>query len=386
MIDMFELIPLTLIVIGPLVVGAIKGYFTIKLARVLADIVSPTVSALGVVYFLDILLVSTQVIAEPHPTNMGYVLVLAAAAALSWFGFYLTIGLGVKLAEKNYAGLQSDMERGTELAGRVIIPTLEKSLQKSKEDTDVIMKNRNDALLSHIRESSDTITRLGKQLCNIQESVETQKNFIGAVYKNQQGIDSLLKSVKEYFETIPNLQDELAARIESIKALQEDVPDADGTSKTVLTPEDGRTNRAIGLKKQDEMAQALCDMGFDVKVGHGAGKPDCIIKKKGRKDVVAVGSNKAYSLYDEQGRMQRRITRKDCTPEIKLAARLKVPMALIVTNIVNDRRWASIVELTELEDWKGESTPVMLAKNDEGSGIELEEIFADSVVELGGQA
>ena len=386
MINMIEVILPIMISVSPFIVGAIKRYFASNLARVLADIVPPIVAALSVMYFLDILLVSTQVVTESHLTNIWYITGLATATILSGIGFYLAIGLGVKLAEKNYAGLQSDMERGTELAARIIIPSLERLLRKSREDTDVIMKNRNDALLSHIRESSDTITRLEKQLCNIQESVETQKNFIKAVYKNQQGIDSLLKSVKEYFETIPNLQDELAARIESIKALQEDVPDADGTSKTVLTPEDGRTNRAIGLKKQDEMAQALCDMGFGVKVGHGAGKPDCIIKKKGSKDVVAVGSNKAYSLYDEQGRMQRRITRKDCTPEIKLAARLKVPMALIVTNIVNDRRWISIVEPTELDDWKGESTPVMLAKDDETSGIELEEIFADGVVELGGQA
>ena len=193
MINMIEVILPIMISVCPLIVGAFKGYFASNLARVLADTVPPIVAALSVMYFLDILLVSTQVVTESHLTNIWYITGLAAATILSGIGFYLTIGLGVKLAEKNYAGLQSDMERGTESAGRIIIPSLEKLLRKSREDTDVIMKNRNDALLSHIRESSDTITRLGKQLCNIQGSVETQKNFISAVYKNQQRIDSLPK-------------------------------------------------------------------------------------------------------------------------------------------------------------------------------------------------
>ena len=61
-------------------------------------------------------------------------------------------------------------------------------------------------------------------------------------------------------------------------------------------------------------------------------------------------------------------------------------MVLFVTNLVNGRRWILIVEPAELRDWKGESTPVMLAKNDEGSKIELEEMFADGIVELGVQA
>ena len=386
MLDIAELILPIMVFTGPFAVGALKGYLTVNLARVLADIITPTVAALGVVYFLDMLLVSTQIIAESGTADIWYVLGLGVAAVLSWCGFYMAIGLGVLLAVKNDAGLQSDMEHGMELAERMVFPSLKRLLEESKKGMDELAKKRNAAVSDMIDVLDERIKDLEEQSQDTKESISVQQENIGAVYKHQQGLVPLLKSVKEYFETIPHLQDELVARIESLDEMQGDDPDTDGTLKTVLTPEDGRANRNMGHDKQDETARILRGMGFDVAVAHGPGQPDFVIKRKGTDTVVATGSCKAYTLHDEPKRMQRRVSRKDCIPEIKLAARLDVPMALLVTNRINGRKWIKIVESDELRGWEGVTTPVILAKNDEDSEIELEEIFADGVVNLGGVA
>lgn len=146
MIDMAELVIPTLTIMGPLVVGAFKGYFAIKLMRVLADIVSPTVAALGVMFFLNLLLIHTQVVTESDLTNIWYPAGLGAITVFSGFGFYLAVGLGGRLAERNHAGLQSDMENGLVLAKSVIVPSLEDILRQSEERTKGIMTEKTTAL------------------------------------------------------------------------------------------------------------------------------------------------------------------------------------------------------------------------------------------------
>ena len=102
--------------------------------------------------------------------------------------------------------------------------------------------------------------------------------------------------------------------------------------------------------------------------------------------IIAAGSNKSFTLYDEPKRMQRRVSSKDCQPELILAKKIDVPMVLFITNRRNGRRWMSIVKSSNLEEWKGESTPVMLAKDDDDSGQILEEEFCSNIVNLGGNA
>ena len=135
------------------------------------------------------------------------------------------------------------------------------------------------------------------------------------------------------------------------------------------------------------MAQILCDTGFDVKVGHGTGEADYTIKNKDSV-IIAIGSNKSYTLHNEPKRMQRRITAKDCTPELILAKKLDddTPMVLFVTNRINGRKWMKVIPSADLNSWNGISTPVMLAKDDEESRILCEEAFANGIVSLGGNA
>lgn len=218
------------------------------------------------------------------------------------------------------------------------------------------------------------------------EYVERKDEAIDDLSETLLKIDCELERVANHLDAVPQLREELEARIEAIKMLQEDVPNTDGAPKTVLTPEDGRANRIRGHEQQDEMAQALRGFGFEVTVGHGIGKPDFKIRMSGGVKITAVGSNKAYTLHDELKRMQRRVTYKDCLPEAVLAKKLGVPMVLFVTNTSNGRRDMLIVGPDELKEWKGVSTSVRLAKNDARTGAELEEEFAKGIVALGGKA
>ena len=111
-----------------------------------------------------------------------------------------------------------------------------------------------------------------------------------------------MSKAAEYFAKNPDAYQELIARIEAIKAMQqpddEEEPEegrqevgeagkqgkdgfADGTvpaTATKITTQGGRANREAGHKQQDEMAQLLRDKGFNVKVGHGIGEPDFTIR------------------------------------------------------------------------------------------------------------
>lgn len=68
-----------------------------------------------------------------------------------------------------------------------------------------------------------------------------------------------------------------------------------------------------------------------------------------------------------------------------MAKKLQVPMVLFVTNKRNGRRWMKIIPSSELDEWMGESTPVMLAKDDDDSGDVLRKGFSNNMSDLGGE-
>ncbi len=145
------------------------------------------------------------------------------------------------------------------------------------------------------------------------------------------------------------------------------------------------------------MAQYLRDVGFEVTDGHGAGQPDFIIKKKriicydvdgtgeeSTTEIVAVDSNKSFTLKDQPKRKQRRISADDCVPEIILAKKLHIPMIILVTNRNNKRRWAAKIPYEQLNDkWSGVTTPVMLAQDDADSKQIAEEEFLSVLASIG---
>lgn len=255
---------------------------------------------------------------------------------------------------------------------------------KMDEKIQGIMQQRNQDILDYLQGMYDVDSDL---ICKTSESLEmakqqTQKT--DELLKKYTWAILILEQIAKYFENIPHLYEVLLSRIETIKTLDEDSQDTCEFADTILTPEDDRENRIIGHRQQDEMAQILRDAGFDVKVGHGTGEADYIIKDKGGV-IIAVGSNKSYTLHNEPKRMQRRITAKDCSPELILAKKLdNTPMVIFVINRINGRKWMKSISSDELNSWNGTSTPVMLAKDDEESKILAEEEFANGIMNLGG--
>ncbi|HET7336965.1 MAG TPA: hypothetical protein VFJ23_03630, partial [Candidatus Nitrosotalea sp.] len=193
----------------------------------------------------------------------------------------------------------------------------------------------------------------------------------------------LIQLCNEYDEKIAIAETKAEALNSIIQQQQEQKiqQPQDQETDTILTPQDGMANRTIGIEAQHEMARYLGEIGFDIKESHGAGEADFIIRKKD--EIVAIGSNKAYMLYDEPKRMQRRISSKDVEPEIILAKKLQIPLIVFVTNRKNCRRWACIIKQDGLSEWTGVSTPVMLAKDDESSGRILQEEFASILAGFG---
>lgn len=200
--------------------------------------------------------------------------------------------------------------------------------------------------------------------------------------KNAESLSNIVVSFVVVLDHLREDQKILEARIEALSGTKEEVKEEDeGLTETKLTPLDGRASRTTGIEMQHEMARYLEGRGFEVTESNGPGQADYIIRYDD--DIVAIGSNKAYTLTDEPKRMQRRISAKDVEPELVLARKLKVSMVLFVTNIRNGRRWTQIVKVEELAEWQGVSTPVIMAKDDEASGKRLEEDFASVLASFG---
>ena len=386
MMNILDLVVPAVIFLIPLFAGALKGYSASKMIRIVADFVSPTISALAVVYFLDVTLINTGIVTESSSSSdIWYVCGLAVFGLLSWYGFFRLVRFGSRIANRNNAGLQSDIRHGLELSSLIIGPLLESFVQKLTTNINNMMQEKNDVVLDGMKDVDNTNIDLMVKCNTVLRLIKEQSQKIDEMSSRQSKTDSILEQVVQYFANVPHLYEILLSQIEAIRAQQENTPDVGDTAETVLTAEDGRANRIIGHRQQDDMAQTLRDTGFEITVGHGTGAPDYIIKDRNG-TIVAVGSNKSYTLHNEPKRMQRRIPAKDCSPELILAKKLQIPMVLFVTNRINGRRWMSIIAPSELESWRGTSTSVMLAKDDNETGQLLEEGFSNGIVNLGGNA
>lgn len=387
MIDIIHLVIPAAILLAPMLAGVFKEYFASNLMRVILNFIAPTSSTLLAVYFLDILLINTGIVIElAASSDIWYICGLAVYGILLWYGFFRLVEFGSQIAYTNNVGLQNNTKKGLELSGSIIGPLFESFEEKSNQNINQILKQRNDEILDRIGEINainvNLMTKCNATLELVIKQTKKSDNFSD----RQSKIDSILQQVEQYFAKIPKLYEILLSQIETIKAQQDDTSVIHETSKTVLTAEDGRANRIIGHQQQDEMAQSLRDVGFKINVGHGTGTPDYIIKDRNDIAIIAIGSNKSYTLHDEPKKMQRRITVKNCQPELILAKKLEIPMVIFVTNRTNNRRWMRIVSSSDLESWNGESTPVSLVKDDDDSGQILKEKFCSNIVSLGGDA
>ena len=424
----------------PLFAGALKGYSANGIIRILARFAAPTISALLITYVIlyHSLLLSPFGITFEDNTNQEYAIPIAMSfVVLLWLLFYKLVSFGESIGQEEDSGLRADGTKITKQVNQIITPTLDEFAEK-------IQANTEEKLEDFISKLTDTIipeiSKVTENQQNIQDSIDTfNKNEeqrrihhierdkrIAWLLDSQHDQNDLLATVKDWFLQNPNTYEILTSRIEAIKIQQQnnrihnsnysikndseddgsDTNDDDKKdSDAKLTTFDGIANRAIGHKKQQEMAQYLRDVGFEIIDGHGAGQPDFIIKKKkildydldgtGREEkstmeIVAVGSCKSYTLKDQPKKKQRRISADDCIPEITLAKKLQIPMIILVTNRNNNRRCALKISYDELVNgdgkekrWSGISTPVILSQDDPESGQELEEKFCSVLASIG---
>ena len=390
----------------PFAGGAVKFYFASGMLRIFLKVAPTCISTVYLTYFIGTILIDTDT-KGPVGAALDTQYLIPAIAILGALIpiFFVISHYGEKVAVTERAGVQSDIKKGAKTVGEELTPMLESFMGNVKTS---VKKNVSACLAGQ----SSAIADLEKELKDYASTLGELAGTVSGLTEAINGFHDTMGKVAEYFAKNPDAYQELIARIEAIKYMQqpddEEKPEesrqkvvetgkrgkdgfADGTAPattTKITTQGGRANHEAGHKQQDEMGQLLRDRRFDVKVRHGIGEPDFIIRlsKSGVIISVAAVANKFYTLHDEPRKRQRRISVKDCRPELALAKKLKIPMVLIVTNRINGRMWMYIVNVDELKTWKGISTPVMLVKGDDGTGQELEEEFASNIVKLGGRA
>ena len=425
----FDTIVYTVILgVMPIIAGAIKNYSSNGIIRILTRFVVPTVSAVLITYtlFFNEMMLSVFDAIGYDNSNVEYMIAISTIAIL-WYMFYKLVSFGQRIGKQEDAGIQADINMVSYRVMQVFEPKLNDFAENIKNDNgdtlDEFRTKIESAIfpkIENVKENQNKIQDTADSLCNAQEQSVLSLN------KLQENVDSLSEKIEDqnqiigkvnsWLENNPHLYEILLSRIEAISIqnktnkisdirniTNDDDSTDDSNTKTLLTTQDGIANRAIGHTKQQEMAQYLRDVGFEVGDGHGAGEPDFIIKKKkitgydldgtGEEsimEIVAVGSCKSYTLKDQPKKKQRRISTDDCIPEITLAKKLHIPMIILVTNRNNSRRWAAKISYDDLvngdgkgKKWSGISTPVILAQDDPESAQMLEEQFLSILASIG---
>jgi len=426
----FVIVYIIIIGVIPMFTGALKDYSANGIIRILARFAAPTTSAVAITYVIFYYgLLSSFGIA---PAEDDYELqeyatiipIVISFVVLLWLLFYKLVSFGENIGRREDAGLQRDGNKITNQVNAIITLTLDSFTEKITSNIVDKLENFGTDLKESVIPQMEKITQnqqeIKDKLDYFEEKEESrdqhqhkQAEKIDQLIEIQQKQNDVLKTVQQWFAHNPNQYEILLSRTEALNAQNKmitpnsdnnarnipsnDISANDSNTETILTTQDGIANRIIGHKKQEEMAQYLRDVGFEVTDGHGAGQADFIIKKKritcydvdgtgeeSTTEIIAVGSNKSFTLKNQPKRKQRRISADDCMPEIILAKKLHIPMIILVTNRNNGRRWAAKIPYEQLNDkWSGVTTPVMLAQDDGDSKQIAEEEFLSVLASIG---
>jgi hypothetical protein len=389
-----DLVLVSLIIPIPILAGALKDRSSSGTVRALTTITSPVVGVFPLCYLFYALLQAAGVQVSfdfSQSQNYGTIL-LILFAGFSYFTSLKLVRFGERIGKEERCGIRDDTRNVTEQVEQILIPKLQEHASQVETRTGTALDEKLGEYVSHLDDMISQIVTGFQELAGAcRDNFHSSENLRSTNEKTLQTLDQTEKELDDIrglageLIDLCNKFDEknaiLQARIEALGCTEEKTDQEDVISETKLTSQDGMANRTMGLEAQHEMARYLAEIGFDIKESHGAGEADFIIRKKD--EIVAIGSNKAYMLYNEPKRMQRRISYKDVEPEIILAKKLQMPLVILVTNRKNGRRWASLVPEDELFQWSGVSTPVILAKDDEQSEKVLQEDFASVLGTIG---
>lgn len=379
----------------PVLAGALKGMSGNGMVRTLVKILAPAAGIFPLCYLFYTILQQSgvQVGFDPAHPGGGSVAVIVFAAC-SYIASMRLVDFGERIGDQEHSGVRNDIKRAADAMMEAIGQKLQEHMSGVGRATGEAVDKRIGpwvstldglacALLKELADLEGTFKKSMGSTEALQSLLEKNRMICASQQEMLEKMGGLYASSERLVNSLDEKHTIIEARIQALggkeepdESLEEDI-----STDTNLTAQDGSANRNIGMEAQHEMAGYLSDLGFEIREGRAAGEADYIIKKDGR--VVAIGSNKAYMLYDEPKRMQRRISSKDVEPEIALARRLGVPMVILVTNRRNSRRWAQTVTHDMIAEWSGVSTPVMLAKDDEQSGRILEEEFSSVLASFG---
>ncbi|MHB8602683.1 MAG: hypothetical protein ACYC6W_01585 [Nitrosotalea sp.] len=380
----------------PILAGALKDKSTSSTVRALTKIIAPVVGIFPLCYLFYTLLQATgmQISFDlGQSQNYGTILLILFAGGSYLISLKL-VKFGEKIGKEERCGIRDDTRNVTEQVQQILIPKLQEHASQVEVRTGMVLDKKLEEFAIHFDYSTTQITNgfniLKDAYCkctnsndNMASTNKELRQTLDDIKTELEGLRGFTGEMVDLCNTLDEKNIILQSRIEALEQEKQDpeTDTQDGVADVKLTSQDGMANRTIGLEAQHEMARYLTEIGFDIKESRGAGEADFIIRKKD--EIVAIGSNKAYMLYNEPKRMQRRISAKDVEPEIILAKKLQMPLVVFVTNRRNGRRWACIIKQDELFEWSGVSTPVMLAKDDESSGRILQEEFASVLADFG---
>jgi predicted nuclease with TOPRIM domain len=391
----FNLALISSIVSTPILAGALKDRSPSGTVRTLTKIISPVVGIFPLCYLFYTLLQAAGIqtsFDSGQPQNYGAI-PLILFAGCSYLISLKLVEFGEKIGKEERCGIRDDTRNVTEQVEQILVPKLQEHASQVETRTGIILDKKLGEYMSHL---DGTLVKIVTGFEELKDACYENVNFSENIRSTNDKVQQTLGEVKTELESLRGFTGEvvdlcnkldekniiLQSRIEALEPEKQDRDmDTQDEAGAKLTSQDGMANRTIGLEAQHEMARYLGEIGFDIKESRGAGEADYIIRKKD--EIVAIGSNKAYMLYNEPKRMQRRISSKDVEPEIILAKKLQVPLVILVTNRRNGRRWVAIVSENDLSQWSGVSTPVILAKDDEPSEKILQEDFASVLGTMG---
>lgn len=376
----------------PILIGAIKERSTSETVHVLAKALGPATGIFPLCYLCYMLLPYAGI---PASLELGHpdwgTIILVIFGVFSYFLSVPFVIFGEKIGREVYEDGKIGRE-AADTAFRILEPRLREHASRLENVMNKLLDDKVGSYMTRLDDiTKQIITGFNDLVRSCIQDSDSRRALISAAESSkktqeisERNLENLSGITASFIVILDHLQEDhkiLEARIEALSGTKEVKKGDESLTETKLTPLDGRASRTTGIEMQHEMERYLEMRGFEVTESNGPGQADYIIRYDG--DIVAVGSNKAYTLVDEPKRMQRRISAKDVEPELVLARKLKVPMVLFVTNIRNCRRWAQVVKVDELADWSGVSTPVIMAKEDEASGRRLEEDFASVLASFG---
>lgn len=388
------ILPLALIPLTTILPGALKNLSDNSIIRIYVRIGAAIVGIFPILHEFDILIKALLTTLDANVNSSIYTIVILIFSVISFIISWKLVEFGERVASYEHEGLKYDVTAVSETIKQSFEPLLQEFVAGVKSKISDPLGNSVLILAEQQKKQSvqysEIVRNYEEKLTNYQELLVYSDIQITKVPKI---LEKHENRVEEFFK-IKELYDLLISRVEALEyekrkllekrlALESDKDTStnENYQDTKLTNLDGISNRNIGLKEQEKIVEYLRSLGFEVTIGRGAGEPDLILKKNGI--IVAIISVKSFMLYDEPKRMQRRISKEKVEPELILAKKIPTKLVIFVINRRNCRRWTQIIQPDDLDSWQGVSTPVVLAKDDKESGIELESQFLSVLASLG---